>query len=228
MSKVFVTGATGFIGQHVCRALIAGGHETVGLVRNRSKIPEDLTDTMQWVEGDLAAFRREDFPLPPVDIVLHLAAVVAGKNLKEYDQVNFAATRDMCTWLEQQDWKPGRLIFASSLAAMGPSPGDHAWTEKDKPAPIDPYGQSKLDCETYLLQRPYPVTLFRPPIVMGPGDPAFLTMFRMTRSGFAVLPTGQPQTLSYIYVADLVAAIIAMVLQPIEGDSRIYFTTHDI
>jgi nucleoside-diphosphate-sugar epimerase len=73
--------------------------------------------------------------------------------------------------LSRNETKPKRLVFASSLAAAGPSPAGRAWTEADPPAPIDPYGEAKAKAERVVASAPFPTTSFRPPTVLGPGDP---------------------------------------------------------
>lgn len=224
--KVFVTGCTGFIGLHLCRALFQRGHDVVGLVRTPSKIPADLKDKLTVVPGDLSVFTDPSFVMPEVDVVIHLAAVIAGKNDQEYATINYNAVEDMLACLQRQDWQPKRFVFASSLAAAGPSPESRALTEADEPKPIDPYGGAKKKAESLMREQPFATTSFRPPIVLGPGDAAFFTLFKMVKSGLVVVPSGQPQRLSFVYVHDLVQAICILVEDTSEKH-RLYYTTHE-
>ena len=76
--------------------------------------------------------------------------------------------------------------------------------------PIDAYGQAKANAEKLMRAQPFPTTSFRPPIVLGAGDPATLTLYKMAASRVAFLPSGPPQKLSFIAVDDLARAILVM------------------
>lgn len=207
--RFFVTGATGFIGTHLCRRLVADGHDVTVLARTPSRIAEDLRQHLTVVQGDLSIFEREETELPPADVIVHLAAVIAGDNQNHYDEVNFQAVRAMLSSIRRQSWKPRRFLFASSLAAAGPSSGKPL-SEDDDASPIDAYGRAKLAAEALMADQPFPTSTFRPSVVLGPGDPATLTLFKMAHSGLAVLPSFGQQRLSVVEVEELVDAIVRM------------------
>src|SRR5207247_4931007 len=117
--------------------------------------------------------------------------------------------------LERQAWTPRRVLFASSLAAAGPSPKDTPWSESDDLKPIDAYGSAKAKAEASLASARWPTTVFRPPIVFGPDDTATLTLYRSAKSGLGFRIAGKPQRLSFVDVRDLVSAILLMA-----GDAR--------
>ena len=224
--RFLVTGCTGFIGLHLTRQLLDEGHEVVGLVRTPGKLPADLAARIEVLRGDLSLFRDPDVVLPQVDVVVHLAAVIAGKDEAEYHALNHAAVLDVLGALRRQPWRPARFLFASSLAAAGPTVGDAPHRESDTTAPIDPYGLAKREAERAMSEQPFPTTCFRPPIVLGPGDPATLTLYRMARRWFAPLPAGPPQRLSFVDVRDLVRAIITMAQEP-GAEHRVYYATSE-
>ncbi|MDD4490197.1 MAG: NAD(P)-dependent oxidoreductase [Paludibacter sp.] len=224
--RYFITGCTGFIGIHLCRLLIAKGHEVYGLVRNPGKIPTDLRGKLNEIKGDLEIFKSQDLVLPEVDVVVHLAAVISGRNSKDYEKTNYETVVHLLACLNNQQWKPKRFILASSLAAAGSNHGTKALRESDVPVPIEPYGVAKLKAEQLLRSEAFPTTAFRPPAVIGPGDPAMLTLFKMIKRGFAPLPSGKLQLLSFIYVGDLVEAIYIMSQE--KGDEhKIFFVTSE-
>jgi len=223
--RIFITGATGFIGRHLCRALHAQGHQIIALVRSPHKIPPELKEHIQVVPGDLSIFSKS-CTLPEADIFIHLAAVIAGKNQKEYGDINFRSVQELLLRLREQSWQPKRFIFASSLAAMGPSPEGHIWTEEDTPQPNDPYGAAKLQAEALMEEQPFPTTIFRPPIVLGAGDTATLTLYKVVKSGIAFLPAGAPQALSFIDIDDLVQGIVTL-CDDDSKEHRTYFIASD-
>lgn len=222
--RVFLTGATGFIGRHLCNRLLERGDQVVALVRTpagRASLPAGV----EVVTGDLSLFADPKTVLPQCDVVIHLAGVVAAKKAAEYRATNYGAVTDLLACLRRQSWTPQRFLFASSLAAAGPSEPDRPWTEDDPPQPIDEYGAAKASAEEAVRTAPFPTTLFRPPIVLGPGDGASLTLFRSARAGIGVRVAGPLQKLSFVDVRDLVEAIVCMAADRRPG-SFTYYTGH--
>lgn len=224
MVRVLVTGATGFIGLHLVRALVERGDTVLALVRNPDKA-RALPERVERVKGDLELFDREDFVLPDVDVVVHLAGVVAAQSPGEYERINHGAVVSLVKCLERSPKKPRRLLFASSLAAAGPSPVDRAWTEADPLAPIEPYGDAKARAEAVVAKCSVPTTSFRPCIVLGANDPASLTLYRTAMSGFGFRVGAPAQRLSFVDVRDVVTATLAMIDDTRPGHS-VYFVSH--
>jgi nucleoside-diphosphate-sugar epimerase len=222
--RVFITGATGFIGAHLCRELVARGHQVVALVRDPKKAAAELPPSgVETLAGDLSLFEQPDLALPQCDLVIHLAGVVAAPTPEAYDAINFEAVKSMVRALGRQRWRPRRFLFASSLAAAGPSPARVPLTERDPAQPIEPYGRAKWKAEQFLAaEAPFPTTSFRPSLVFGPRDTATLAFFKMAKRGIGFRVAGEPQALSFIDVDDVVAGIAAMM--PDTSDAhRTYF-----
>ena len=222
--RILVTGGTGFIGQHLCHRLMGRGDDVIALVRSKKKAAS-LPVGVTTLEGDLSIFADPATVLPECDVVIHLAGVVAADTLEQYEAINFQAVKNLLDCIGRQSWKPARLLFASSLAAMGPSPSGTELTERDPCHPIDPYGEAKARAEPFVMAAPFPTTTFRPPIVLGPGDEASLTLFRAARSGVGFRVAGTPQELSFVNVRDLVEAIVLMADDRRPG-SYCYFTSY--
>jgi nucleoside-diphosphate-sugar epimerase len=222
--RTLVTGATGFIGRHLCHRLAERGDSVLALVRSKRKAAV-LGAGVEILEGDLSLFAAPDTQLPPCDVVIHLAGVVAANDPGEYEAINYGAVKDLVACLSRQTWKPARLLFASSLAAGGPTTRGTPLTELDPARPIDPYGDAKARAEAVVRDAPFPTTAFRPPIVLGPGDDASLTLFRAARSGLGFRVAGAPQELSFVDVRDLVEAIVLMADDRRAG-SYCYYASH--
>lgn len=223
--KVFVTGATGFIGMSLCRALAAEGHDIVALIRNPEKAQSLPTEKIQFVRGDLSSFKDKNLELPECDVVVHLAAALTVKNQEDYS-VNYTTVVDFVECLSRQKWTPRRFIFASSLAAGGPTSYGAPLSEDSADNPVEEYGRTKLEAEKYLQSAPFPTTSFRPPMVMGPGSVPVLALFQMARAGVGVTVTGIDQEVSFIHVDDLAEAIIAMCGEEGSGH-KTYYTVHE-
>lgn len=191
--RVLVTGATGFIGGHLATRSVALGHEVTALVRSPGRAGHLEALGITLLAGDLSLFADPSLELAPADVVIHLAGVVSAPDAATYEAINYTAVEHLVACLERQTWRPERLVFASSLAAAGPSAGQRALTEADPLAPIEPYGDAKARAEGVLARASFPTTSFRPPPVFGGGDPAFLPVFKLARAGVGFRVGRRPQ-----------------------------------
>ena len=216
MSKILITGATGFVGQAVCKKLREGGHMLTGTTRTPDQgagpervplyhIPEIGPDT-DWSQAVSGA-----------DIVIHLAARVhvmkdrSPDPLADYRNVNTAGTRK----LAQQAAAAGvkRFVFISTIKVAGENSPVSGFTEDDHAMPEDPYGVSKWEAEQALADisrsTGLEVVILRPPLVYGPGVKGnFLSLFEAINKN-RVLPLGAIQNhrsfLSVFNLADAIA-----------------------
>jgi nucleoside-diphosphate-sugar epimerase len=137
--------------------------------------------------------------LEGVNVVIHAAARVHVMNdksadpLSEYRKVNVAGTLNLASQSARAG--VGRFVFVSSIKVHGEAsqPG-RPFRPDDAPAPVDPYGVSKLEAELGLREieskRGMEVVIVRPPLVYGPGVRAnFASMMRWVRLGIP-LPLG--------------------------------------
>lgn len=221
--RILITGATGFIGSHLCHELSRAGHDLAALVRSPGKASA-LPEGVEIVAGDLSRLAEPEFILPQADVVVHLAAIIAAKTDDEYWRTNYRAVVDLVECIGRQDWQPKRLVFASSLAAGGPA-HNLARDEASQDKPTDSYGKAKKQAELYLADASFPVTSFRPAIVIGPRDPAMLTLFKIAAKGIGVRVGGEPQDLSFIDVDDLVSAIKLMI-EDTSKESKTYYVCY--
>lgn len=223
--NILVTGATGFIGQHLVRRLVRQRHNVTALLRTESK-RKYLPGGVEILQGDLSIFRDETLVLPPQDIVIHLAGAIFADSAAAYHEQNYEATRDLVQCIARQEWKPRRFLFASSLAAAGPSGDDNVLHEEDPPKPVDDYGKAKLAVEKFLASvTAFPTTSFRPAVVLGPGDENTLTLFKMARYRVGFTIDGKAQMLSFVDVDDLNDAILKMMEDP-STMHKVYFVAH--
>lgn len=225
--KFFITGATGFIGQHLCKRIVQRGHHIIALVRNPNKLQNLTLENIDILSGDFDSFCDPDFTIPPCDQVIHLAGNVTAQKIAHYNRDNYDAVTNLVSCLKRQSWQPKRFIFSSSLAATGPSENGLPISEANTPHPIDAYGKSKLKAENFLIKlTDFPVTIFRPPTVIGPLDTNVLNLFKIAKRGFGFIPRGMNQTLSYVAISDLVEAIHQLT-QDASSENRIYFVAHN-
>jgi UDP-glucose 4-epimerase len=150
-----VTGGSGFIGSHIVRDLLAQGHK-VRILDNfatgrRSNL-SGLWDDIELIEGDLRSYERVHVACAGADRVLHLGALPSvPRSVQDpltSNAVNVTGTLNVL--LAGRDKGVGRVVFASSSSIYGQTP-TLPKIETMSPAPMSPYGVSKLAAEQYLV-----------------------------------------------------------------------------
>ena len=196
--KIFVTGATGFVGSHLCEKLNANGHEVYCLVRNKEKFKKFNIPGIP-IEGSLSKsgpnYWIKNLP-PDLDACVHIAGLLHSFNNQEFYKVNSVAVEQLVSDLSR--FPELKFVFLSSLSARGPYNN-----------PLSHYGKSKLAGEKVLLKsapRGWKNLIFRAPIVLGPRDQGVLELFKMVKSRLVLYPgkTGADNLYSFISVYDLV------------------------
>ncbi|MFI5207897.1 MAG: NAD-dependent epimerase/dehydratase family protein [Gemmatimonadales bacterium] len=206
--KTFVTGATGFVGSHVARALAARGDVVLALARRPDQHAALRELGATPVNGSLENERSLVAALEGVEVVYHSAGLVAAKDEAEFFAVNDAGTRRLLDAVRRAAPDIKRFVYVSSQAALGPSPRGAALAEDAECRPVTAYGRSKLAGELTVRGAHLPWSVVRPSIVYGPRDREFLRLFKIVRRGIApVIGTGRQQ-LSLIYVEDLVRVLL--------------------
>jgi nucleoside-diphosphate-sugar epimerase len=185
MSRVLVTGASGFIGQAVVAALAKDGHAVRAAVRRPEFSFPESVDIVH--HGDLAQPVDWRPLLAEIEQVVHLAGIAhigRGVGPAAYDLVNRQATAQLAMAAAQTGVR--RFIFVSSIRAQNGPAADHALTERDPPIPTDPYGRSKLAAEAAVRSAGVPFTVLRPVLLYGPGVKGNFAM--LARAAASPLP----------------------------------------
>ncbi len=218
MTQVLVTGATGFVGHHLARHLVAQPElQVASLVRSSSRRDELTRLAVRTIEGDLTDAASLHGVCDGVDTVYHCACAVqdtfAQSKLSDAD---FNAVNvDGTLLLAREALRAGvrRFVHLSATAAMGAPEGPKV-DEQSPCAPTTPYGRSKRAAEQGLLklhaEQGLDVVILRPCLVVGTGkrNSELLRLFRLVRWGlFPFFGKGAPQRKPLVHVSDLVAAM---------------------
>jgi nucleoside-diphosphate-sugar epimerase len=191
MSTIFLTGASGFIGQALALRLASEGHHL--RLATRSPLAWQLPDADIFQFSDLNSGTDWSTALDDVDVVIHCAGRVhvmretVDDPLAEFRRCNVDAT----VRLARQAARAGvrRFVFISTIKVCGEQtqPGQ-PFTVDTVPAPADPYAISKLEAERDLFaltaSSTMEVVIVRPPLVYGPGVKAnFLRLMQWLERG---------------------------------------------
>ena len=205
-----MTGATGFTGGHLARALAAQGDHVRVLVRPRSDPPPQGlgSDPMEIVRGDLRDADSLNRAAEGVEVVYHIAAIYrqAGLRDDEYRAVNASAVRTVIEAAKAGGAR--RVVHCSTVGVHGDV--EHPPANEDAPLrPGDIYQQTKLEGERVAHEAArdtgVEVVIARPTGIYGPGDRRLLKLFRgVARRRFVILGDGR---IFYhlTYIDDLIA-----------------------
>jgi nucleoside-diphosphate-sugar epimerase len=222
VSHLLVTGANGFVGRSVCRRGLAAGHTVTALVRR----PGGCIDGVrEWVH-DAPDFDGLDAAWPTdlaADCVIHLAARVHVLRDESpdpdaaFDATNVAGTLRIAEAARRHGTR--RMVFASSIKAIGEGDGGAALSEDAPPDPQDAYGRSKLRAERQLAQfgasAGLEVVVVRPPLVYGPEVRAnFLRMMDAVARGVPLPLRSVQARRSVVYVENLADALLRCAVDP--------------
>src|SRR5437867_3822980 len=206
--KAFVTGGTGFVGAHLVRALLERGDEVRCLVRNPAKAGAlGWSSAVELVRGDLDDARALREGCAGAEVVYHVAGRVSAPSPAAFMAANRDGTARVLEAAAVE--RPRRLLYVSSLAAAGPTLPGQPIDESRPPAPVTPYGRSKLAAELLVRATPVPWTIVRPPTVYGERDRELFKLFKLARAAVVPVFGDGSQELSVIYAADLADALIA-------------------
>jgi NADH dehydrogenase len=191
--KVFVTGASGYIG----RALLARLESSPGrrlVCLSRRPQSADGAGT-RWVQGDLCERGRWTAELAGARVVVHLAARTGKAPADEHERVNFQGTRNLLEACRAAGVP--RFLFVSTIATT--------WPEKRR----DPYSRSKERAEGLVRASACEWTVFRPTLVLGSGSPLWQELCRLARLRVTPLFGGGRATVQPVAVEDVVECLLA-------------------
>jgi nucleoside-diphosphate-sugar epimerase len=211
MTTSLVTGANGFIGFQLVRDLIARGDNVICLARTPVAAERLERLGARIVAGDVTSPDSLAPAIEKVDTVYHLAGLVRARSAAEFLRTNQAGVANLLDACRRRITPP-TVLLVSSLAAVGPAREGRPRTEEEPPRPVSHYGRSKRAGELEAVARAgdLPITIVRPPIVMGEGDKVGLTLFRMIRQArLHLVPGWRRSKLSIIHVRDLTAVLVA-------------------
>jgi nucleoside-diphosphate-sugar epimerase len=184
MTRVLVTGATGFVGLPLCELLAQSGYVVRAALRDDRVLPAFISE--KAVVGDIAAATDWRAALRDVDVVLHIAARVhvlrdPFANSDLYIDTNVLGTERLVNASALAGIR--RFEYLSSVKVNGEETNVHAYSAYDEPCPVDPYGTSKWLAEKLIVEiaarTGMEIVIVRSPLVYGPGVRAnFLRLLR--------------------------------------------------
>ncbi len=219
---VLVTGAGGFVGSGLCKALTAAGYRVRAATRGAGSLPGG-TIHEQVAVGEIGADTEWNRAVQGVDAIVHLAARVHV--MRDQSQDPLAAYREVNTHgterLARSAAKAGvrRFVYVSTIKVNGEATRTAPFRDTDIPAPADPYGVSKYEAEQRLRRigadTELQVVIVRPPLIYGPGVKGnFLSMMRVLQRGMPLPLASCMNRRSLIGLSNLTDLLVKCVTHP--------------
>jgi dihydroflavonol-4-reductase len=219
---ILVTGATGFVGEHVVARLLAEGFEVLAMYRNAALkgqhgcLPSNASEALRWVQADITDYFQLESILTGVHTIYHCAAMISY-NPRERDQLfraNIYGTEQLVNAALSCGVK--RLVYVSSIAALGESSEEHLAVDEKASWKTDQqhsnYAISKFRAENEVwrgMEEGLEVIIVNPSVILGPGlvNSGSNQLFRKVFQG---LKFYSPGSTGFIDVRDVANAMVEL------------------
>lgn len=230
--KVFVTGATGFIGHNLVHALLQQGNEVTVLARSPEKAEKLFQGQVKIIRGDVTDKKTLAGVCRGQEAVFHLAALMGHDSpdkeaFAKFRSVNVEGTKNMVQQAVLADVP--KFIYISSTAALG-IVTTHFINDQTPCRPKTPYQVSKYEAEQLVLnairENGLNAIIVRPSMVYGPGFKGdFLTIAKVVKTGFfPSIGTGQNLGPA-LFISDVVDGLVKIMEKGKIGSK--YFLTSE-
>ncbi len=213
--KVLITGASGFLGYHLIQSAIENGLEVYAAIRKNSDIKhlEGLPVQYLFLNYENEEDITQQLAAHQIYFIVHAAGVTKAIHQDEYNQINAGYTLNLARAAEKLGSNFKKMVFISSLAAIGPLPDQNNKLLDDTfPNPVTAYGRSKLLAEKGLAGVNLPVIILRPTAVYGPRDKDIFILLKTLNSGFDPYIGNFIQQLSFVHAGDVADVAVKSLL----------------
>lgn len=220
---ILVTGATGFLGSHLTRALLSHGQQVRALYRFENSIPLDLKDKAEWVCCDILDVPALEEAMQGVEQVYHCAAKVSfnRKDRQRLYEINVTGTANVVNTALYVGVR--KLLHVSSIASLGRKheheliTEDTYWEESDNNSY---YAVTKYQSEMEVwraMEEGLNAVIVNPSVIIGEGDwnSGTCRFFKTLRNGLSFYPVGMN---GFVSVHDVVQCSICLMQSDITNE----------
>jgi len=211
--KALVTGANGFTGSHLVRALEKQGNIVVGLVRKSSNLARLSNCNLQLVYGEITDREALRAAMTGVGTVFHTAAYVelGLVNEAEMERVNESGTQAVLEVAKAAG--VSKVVYCSTVGVFGDTGGKvvHETFKRTQTDFSSAYDRTKYQAQQLVdrfATNGLPVVSVLPSGILGPDDPHFRPVLQQFLKGRLKLWAGGDRITGIVHVDDLVAAMI--------------------
>jgi NADH dehydrogenase len=192
--KVFLTGATGFVGRYMLKRLLAEGHSVRALVREPQKAGELSQGEVDLVPGDVVEGTGLEQGMQGCDAVIHLVGIIVEKGRNTFERVHHFGTRNVVEAAKRAGIR--RFIQMSALGVRADG--------------VAAYQVTKWRGEEEVRHSGIPYCILRPSLIFGEGDGFVTQMMETMRSApfFRPVPGSGKPKFRPIYIEDVTACFV--------------------
>src|ERR1043166_2982265 len=192
--KVFLTGATGFVGGNMLRRLLAEGHSVRALVRDPQKAGLADNAKTELVAGDVVASAGLDEGMQGCDAVIHLVGIIVEKGSNTFERVHHLGTHNVVEAAKRTGIKRFVQMSALGVRANG----------------VAAYQTTKWKGEEEVRGSGIPFCILRPALIFGEGDGFVTQMMETMRSAPLFRPVPGPGKPRFrpIFIDDVTACFV--------------------
>lgn len=228
--KIFLTGATGYIGHQLALAAAERGFSVSALVRNTHSVNLPKHPAISFCQGDVTDYPSVVKAMKDCAYVLHAAALTQlwHRDRSQFYRINVMGTRNV---LEAALFhRVGKLVFTSSCAVLGPSRGHPVSEDDPRFTPFENDYEISKHCAEELLKeytgRGLHAVIVAPPRVYGPGLPTkgnpISKLIRDTlKRKVAFMPAAQEVVGNYAFIDDVVNGHFQALEKGVSGEKYI-------
>jgi nucleoside-diphosphate-sugar epimerase len=218
--KIFVTGATGFIGEHLVKLLAGKGHTIHAIYRSEAKIAGIMHHNIKWFKGDIMDISSLKLAMTGCEQAYHIAALAAAweKNNGDFHRFNVEGTINVIETVKECGVK--KIVVTSTAGIFGPSINGVTDENSISPFPhFTGYELSKAECERIIagyVEQGMDIVIVNPTRVFGPGalnesNSVTIMIKKYIEGKWHFIPGNGKSIGNYVYVDDVVNGhILAM------------------
>jgi NADH dehydrogenase len=189
--KIFLTGATGFVGRHMLQRLVAEGHSVRALVRGPTRLGGPNQSGVEWLRGDVVEGTGLDTGMQGCEAVIHLVGIIVEKGTNTFERVHHLGTRNVVEAAKRAGIR--RFIHMSALGVRADG--------------VAEYQITKWRGEEEVRSSGIPFCILRPSLIFGPGDGFVTQMIQTMRTAplFRPVPGSGSPRFRPIFIDDVTA-----------------------
>ncbi|MBI3627092.1 NAD-dependent epimerase/dehydratase family protein [Candidatus Uhrbacteria bacterium] len=226
--KVFLTGATGFLGKHIAQEVVKRGHDLTCLVRDNSQVADVRLIPARIVKGDVKDYNSLVSGLSGQDAVIHAAGVYkfGPAHHQDIHDVNVKGTENVM--LAAVKMKVDKIVYCGSAISLGAAKhADQPLDESsDRQTPFESqYEKSKSLAQQKVanfVRQGAPIVSVLPSHIYGPGDPhGYGSIIRRYLAGDMHVGLKAPYKASMVHVQDVAKGVVDALEKGKPGQSYI-------